>query len=328
MRTLWLLLIAPCLSSRLSAQTAAGTENATPTTTVERLRTDVFRLADDSMRGRVVGTAEYRTAAEYVVAQLSAAGVAPAFPDTSAGLDGFLQEFEVRVPALSKSAMASWNVVGIVPGTDSAPGDAIVVAGAHLDHVAWPHERSLYNGANDNATGVAVVLEVARQVAVYPAPRTVLFAFFGAEEVGFAGSQRFVESMSHDTRDIAMMVNVDVVGRLGTDAIHRPFIAVVPAGFECIDLIDHAREFGDQLEIGVTDVDINDLMEMSDQVSFRSAGIPVMFVTSAQFPELLHDPTDDAETLDYDQIGQVADLVHLIVRDIASNGGYCDFLRE
>lgn len=321
-----LAILAACLGAPLSAQTPFGARDSLDT--VDRLRTHVFRLADDSMMGRVIGSAEYAEAAQYVAEQLQAAGVAPAFNETGGSAGGFFHTFETRAPWLRSGRITSYNVAGIIPGSDPTKRGQVVVLGAHLDHVAWPDPRSIYNGASDNASGVAVVLEVARLLALDPPSRLVLVVFFGGEEVGLVGSQAFVRLVSGDAIALNAIVNVDDVGHLANDPIGRPRVAVLSGGFQCVELIDRVRQIGDRVGVGVTDVDANDVFERSDHYSFVSAGIPALFVTSGQFYPEFHEPSDDPDRLDYDRLKQVTDLVYATVRAIAENAADCEFLRD
>jgi len=171
------LLVGPTgASSQASVQLRGG-----ELPSVEQLRSHVFNLADDSMMGRMAGSAGYDKAARYTVAALSRLGVDPAFQEAGPVVSGYSHQFWFSLEAGGARNLRSYNVVGIVPGTDPELRAQSVVVSAHLDHVGT-HDNLVYNGASDNASGVAVVLEVARLIAERPLPRSVLFAFFGADQ--------------------------------------------------------------------------------------------------------------------------------------------------
>lgn len=292
------------------------------------------------MLGRVIGQDGYLKAATYVASRLREAGVAPAFYEAGASLDGYFHEFDIEMESIREPARSSitptgpgtvrtYNVVGIVPGADAERRREIILVGAHLDHVGWPDGQEIYNGASDNASGVATVLEVAARVAANPAPQTVLFAFYGAEEVGLKGSQAFAELMLDGAEaDIRAKVNVDDIGHLGTGSAGRPRIGVLHGGLDCPDLIDRVRGIGDDVGLAVTDVDRKNSFPRSDHYSFFRAGMPVLFVTSGETYDQYHQPSDIASTLDYAQLARVSDLLNGIVHAVTENEASCSVLRR
>lgn len=168
-------------------------------------------LASPLLRGRELGTDDEAVAALYVATRLEARGV-PALPSG---------EREVPVPVpfgllqvgntmKAVKGRTSRNVFGFVRGSDLALAGEVIVVGAHIDHLGENHL-----GAEDNASGVAVLIEIASAVAANPSliGRSVLFAFFGAEEMGMIGSFAFVERPPAGIGKIVAMVNVDMIGR-------------------------------------------------------------------------------------------------------------------
>ncbi len=188
----------------------------------QRLLADVRYLAADAREGRGVGTKGLEDAARYVADAFSRAGLEPA--------DGgsFFQRFVV--PADAPAAMRTsfggtevQNVVAVLPGRDPGLRGQVVVVGAHYDHLGLGGYGGLdpdsagrvHNGADDNASGTAALLEIARQLAGRRPARTILFIAFSAEELGDLGSAYFVKHPLVEPIDsVYAMMNLDMVGRL------------------------------------------------------------------------------------------------------------------
>jgi aminopeptidase YwaD len=193
------------------------------------------------------------------------------------------------------------NVLAELPG--SRPGAGSIVIGGHLDSVAAGP------GANDNASGAAVVLELARTLAAQdPAlrPHTIRFALFGAEELGLFGSRYYVDQLAAADRSlIVAMLNLDMVGvgtewRLGGDD----------------DLVQLA--LGAATDLGVRALPLRGpLGSASDHASFVNAGIPSVFFYRAQDPNY-HTANDRAEYVDPDALGQAGTMALHVLRDLGA----------
>ncbi len=188
----------------------------------------------------------------------------------------------------------SASVIAIKPGTSSLPD--VVVVGAHLDSVP------LSPGANDNASGVAAVLEVARLLADVPTARTIHFVAFGAEELGLIGSRHYVASR---TLAIAGMVNLDMVG-YGS-------LLLVSNSAGSGGLLDVAEQVARRVEIPVRRQSIGS----SDHESFEAAGVPVVFIHTGD-DNAYHTPQDVYARINPQLLGQAASLAAAIVMEIAS----------
>lgn len=163
-------------------------------------------LAHKSLLGRRAGTPFERRAVEYIARQLDAMNVKPFPPDVR------IQSFPLNSTAGSP---VSANVLGYIGPDDEAELNEIIVLGAHLDHLGETGTGGYYPGADDNASGVAIVLEVvaALQRNRKLLRRPVVVVFFGAEEIGLIGSSRFVREGPISHARIAAMVNIDMIGR-------------------------------------------------------------------------------------------------------------------
>ena len=167
------------------------------------LRAHVEALAADDMNGRLAGSRGERRAADYVARAFEAAGVA--VPDGGTRLQ------TVPLHGLGDDSV---NVVGVVvAGGDARHTGEFVVVGAHIDHLG--RDGKIYRGAEDNASGVAVLIELGRALAARRGElgRSVLLVGFGAEEKGMMGSAAFVARPPVARDRIAAMVNIDMIGR-------------------------------------------------------------------------------------------------------------------
>jgi hypothetical protein len=215
----------------------------------------------------------------------------------------------------------AWNVVGLLPGrTDSPRRDEVVVVGAHYDHLGKegsrfsraPGVRAIHPGADDNASGAALVLEVARRFAGLPLPpdRSILFMAFGAEEIGAIGSRYWVEHPTVPLDHVVAMINADMVGRLrddrlivdgvGTSPGWRPLVDASAAGLG-FDLAFGAEGFG-----------------ASDHASFTAMRIPVAFFFTGVHPDY-HMPSDTADKINAAGEERVATLAGRLALALATS---------
>ena len=174
----------------------------------ERMMEDVRVLASPEMRGRGFGTAELDRAAEYVAKRFAEAGLSPG----GATEGSWFQDFPERGGDPEADNVLR-NVIGVIPGKDPGRAGESVVIGAHYDHLGtgWPsclpeHRGKVHPGADDNASGVAVLLELARLLGKSPAPdRTVVFAAFSGEDCGRRGSRYYVASETRQSSFRSLM---------------------------------------------------------------------------------------------------------------------------
>ena len=239
-------------------------------------------------------------AARYAASVFAGLGLQPIVMD-EAGNATFLQSFIVPNRAETKAV----NVVAYVRGTGASLRDEYVTVGAHLDGLGI-RDGAIYNGANDNATGSAVVLELARHVAARPPRRSVLFALWGAEEIGMHGSRYFVAHPPIATGQMVAHVNFDGVGRYDRSPGTLVKIYALGGANICQALEDEllmANARSGQLEFDMEDRE--GWFKYSDHYNFHLAGVPSLFLTdlgSAGY----HQPTDDVEFLDFEKLAKTA----------------------
>ena len=214
------------------------------------------------------------------------------------------------------------NVAAILPGSDPGRGQALVI-GAHYDHLGLGGDGSLspnavgevHNGADDNASGTAVLLEAARALAAdAPLAQDVLFIAFTGEERGLWGSARYVESPLLPLDGTVAMLNMDMVGRVRND-----LLTVFGTGTaeEWTDILERANaRIGSPLDLRFN----SDGFGASDHSSFYARGIPVLHFFSNTHPEY-HRVEDDWELVDADGMSRVAELVTTVVREVVPGSG-------
>jgi hypothetical protein len=197
------------------------------------------------------------------------------------------------------------NVVGMVEGTDPALRDESVVVSAHLDSSTPGKEGEVYNGADDDASGVAGLLEIAKVVAANPPARSVVFALFAGEEAAIIGARHFVSHPPVPLERIVADVDMDMIGR--TDAASRADRAhyaidsdrITPAFTDYIRDVN-ARTLGWPLKY-------QSVTGNSDDLAFIMKGVPAVSFYSGHHEDV-NRPTDDPEKLDYDKMEKIARL--------------------
>ena len=237
-------------------------------------------LADPLYEGRETGTDGEHRAAGYI------AGVMK-----RAGLEVVLQPFQGH-------GTTGRNVIGIARGRS----DEAVVVGAHYDHLGAAKD-GFYTGADDNASGTGVLLDVAARLARKPAARTVLFIAFSGEEMGLLGSRAYVGKPAVPLDKTVAMINMDMVGRL------RESLIVFGA--------DTGGRFRDYLaDSPVPIVHNKDAVGPSDHTSFVLKGVPSIHLFTGAHADY-HKPGDTGEKLNVEGLAKIADLVETLVRRIA-----------
>jgi len=273
----------------------------------DRLVEHVNTLASEAMQGRGLGSPGLEMAADYIVEQFAAAGLQPG-GDERDGKREYSQAFTVADSEPGGSAQVR-NIVGVLPGTDPALAGQMLLVTAHYDHLGrgWPDSRAesgggIYYGADDNASGVAVLIELARTLASEGKPkRDIVFVAFTGEEAGLLGARHFAaNSTPHPAAGINAVVNMDTVGRLGEKPIS------VFGGSSSSDWQHIFRGIG--FTTGIKSTLITTDLAASDQQAFIDIGIPGVHVSSGAALDY-HRTTDTADKIDGDGLVKVAMFV-------------------
>ena len=214
---------------------------------------------------------------------------------------------EVRV-VLDVVDRPAVNVIGILPGADPALAGEAVVVGAHYDHLGLTG-GAVYPGADDNASGTAVVVGLARAFAAAgPRARTLVFALFGAEELGLVGSGRYVREPSVPLTRTAAMLNFDMVGRLRDGTLT---VGGVESGRGLREAVSDAVR-----AVGVKATLRDSPYGPSDHTQFYGGGTPVLFFHTGGHPDY-HRPTDTADKIDTAGLARIAALGAQVTERVA-----------
>ena len=217
------------------------------------------------------------------------------------------------------------NVLGLLKGSDPAVADETVIVGGHYDHVGMRRRRGdgetveIYNGANDNASGVAGVLEIAEAMTKLPqAPRrSILFALWDGEERGFVGSKFFVSHPSVKLEQVTAVLAVDMVGRVVDDQLIVWGTGTAAAWPDILT----AANAGPQLKLDLRPF----TLALSDHLPFFCAAFPPSSPARGMFPEL-HRTTDDVELLNPDGMRRYYATTARRVCELAGRTDRLDFL--
>jgi len=221
------------------------------------------------------------------------------------------------------------NVIAVFPGNDPVLKEEFIVIGAHYDHLGFggpgsgsrtPSTMAVHNGADDNASGTAGILELAEKLSSEKdnLKRSVVFIAFGAEEMGLLGSQFFASNSLIDLKNVKMMINFDMIGRMN-EKERSVMVAGTGTAVELEEmLLDYEEEstisFGHSPEgYGA-----------SDHSSFYASGVPVMFFSTGAHPDY-HTPLDDADKINYAGEKEVLDYAYAIILDLINRDSSLTF---
>jgi hypothetical protein len=296
------LLRAAVLVACLQAAAGCASAQSLPAVDATRLLADVAVLAHDSMEGRAADTEGNRRSRAYLVRALAQTGARP--------LDGAHEQAFERPFAWARGTGV--NLVGAIGGRGSS--EQVIVLTAHYDHVGV-REGQVFNGADDNASGVAALLEIARKVAVEPLEHTLIVALVDAEELGMRGARALVAEPPVPLERVALNVNLDMVSRTDgllwaggashTPALREPLEAVAARAPVTLRL-GHDRP-------GAPEGD--DWTQLSDHVAFHERGIPFVYFGVEDHVDY-HRPTDDVERVDAGEYVAAVQTILMALREL------------
>jgi Zn-dependent M28 family amino/carboxypeptidase len=260
---------------------APGVQAQSLEVSAERLMTDVRVLAADDMEGRGFGQPGGDRARDYVRAGFEQAGLI-------ALEAGWLRPFTAR-------GTAGENIIGVVRGT-VAPDQWIVVT-AHYDHEGV-QDGQIFNGADDNASGTAALIEMARLLRQQPPRHSVMFVALDGEEAGLLGARAFVADPPVPLESIVLNMNLDMVSRGDNDILWVVGTRLYPALAPVIEALP--QQSGVERRFGYDDPAVrgrNNWVNLSDQAAFHARGVPFVFFSVDDHTDY-HRPTDDADLID------------------------------
>lgn len=268
---------------------------------IKKLKKHIYFLADDKLQGRATGSAELEKAAKYIEKEFKKYKLKPL------GTQGFRQPFEAKVRrvTVADSIRKAENIIGFLD--NGAP--YTIVIGAHYDHLGLgnfggtrepAHIGQIHNGADDNASGVAGLLELARYYRSNKVKEkyNLLFIAFSAEELGLIGSKYWTEHPTLPLDNIHWMLNMDMIGR------YNPENGLAVIGYGT------SSKFPTIFENISTPIKINKSRDGnggSDQTSFYRKHIPVLFFHTGGHDDY-HKATDDADKINYEALKAILEL--------------------
>ncbi|MEY3563841.1 MAG: hypothetical protein RJA23_11 [Bacteroidota bacterium] len=274
------------------------------------LKKDVYFLAADDLGGRAIGTTGEQKAAEYLAQEFEKLGLTPM------GTDGFFQEFTVSKPSnpheeavigTDGAGVTGRNVVAFL----DKKAEKTIVIGAHFDHLGMGGQGSLHrgdsaihNGADDNASGTAALLALAKIFKYETLKSNILFIAFSGEENGLWGSNYFVKNPTIDLKSVNYMINMDMVGRLNPEkslAVHG--VGTSPSFPPVLDPIN-----ADSLKLVPSESGVGP----SDHTSFYLQDLPVLHFFTGQHADY-HKPSDDADKINYEGLVQVIRYISRLI---------------
>ena len=295
-----------------------------PATYKNEIKEDVAYLANDKLEGRQTGTEGEKIAADYLVNRFQNIGLEPK------GSDGYIQSYsfkpktdphkEVEFTTNADSTITGRNIIGYINNN----AKTTIVIGAHYDHLGYGGEGSLYrekdkaihNGADDNASGVAVLLDIATRLKIKNEQSKIkdknnyLFMAFSGEEMGLLGSNYFSKNPTIDAKSMNYMINMDMIGRMKADSTLAVYGVGTSPMFKQTLKANNEKFKLIQNESGVGP---------SDHTSFYLIDIPVLHFFTGQHEDY-HKPSDDSEKLNYDGMNLISDYIFDIIVDLDDNG--------
>lgn len=275
-------------------------------------------LSGGYFAGRGTGSSGFNGAAEWVAMEMRKRGLVPVSPDGS-----YYQHFKVSNDEIRRrvygdiagsDSSSTMNVVGIRPGVEDSVHREYVVLTAHLDHLGAKGD-TIFPGANDNASGVAVMLRVAQhlQTSNTRLKRSVIFVAFSGEEVGLKGSEFFVRNPLVPLHRIKALINLDLVGS-GRDGFMFQGSEKWPYHESAMSEINR-EYFGFEMKTRPNSPN-------SDHYYFNAAGVPAFFIYAYNGTIPYHSPDDTADKLDAGVLENVAKLVLVAVVTFANSDEY------
>lgn len=280
-----------------------------------RLRAHVRFLSHDLLEGRDSPSPGLTLAAEYIAGEFAKVGVRPGVEES------FFQSFEHTRRRGTVTGQVH-NVIGVIPGRDPVLKNEFVFVTAHYDHLGKREGEGdqTFNGANDNGSGTAGVIEVGRLLAAEPPKRTIVLMTFWGEEQGLLGARAYTRTPVFPLAKTVAMVNLEQIGR--TDDNEGPRVGEFNlTGFDFSDLPQRIKEAVEPTGVKVTKHPrfSDSYFGASDNAAFASLGVPAHTISVAYaFPEY-HKPGDEWSKLDYSNMSKLVAAIAKGVRSVADD---------
>lgn len=317
-----------------SNATTKAKEQALQTITMDAAKAHIGFLASDELRGRKAGTNDAQVAAQYIISLLRQWGIKPLGDSYTQPFSAYSMEWQKRKPwqvhpdsiALLKQMphrrLNMKNVLAMIPGKNT---DEYVIMGAHFDHVGCDPDLegdSIYNGADDNASGVSAALQIAHAFAtagVQP-ERNIIFAFWDGEEIGLLGSRFFMQTCAFADK-IKGYLNFDMIGR-NNKPENPPYVVYFYTAAHPV--------FGDWLKNDIKQYGFNldpdyrawdKPVGGSDNGTFAKRDIPIIWYHTDGHPDY-HMPGDEAQKINYEKVTDISRAAFLNLWNLANEKSY------
>ena len=314
--------------------TTKAKEQAMQTITMDAAKAHIGFLASDELRGRKAGTNDAQVAAQYIISLLRQWGIKPLGDSYTQPFSAYSMEWQKRKPwqvhpdsiALLKQMphhrLNMKNVLAMIPGKNT---NEYVIMGAHFDHVGCDPDLegdSIYNGADDNASGVSAALQIAHAFAtagVQP-ERNIIFAFWDGEEIGLLGSRFFMQTCAFADK-IKGYLNFDMIGR-NNKPENPPYVVYFYTAAHPV--------FGDWLKNDIKQYNLHldpdyrawdKPVGGSDNGTFAKRDIPVIWYHTDGHPDY-HMPGDEAQKINYEKVTDISRAAFLNLWNLANEKSY------
>ncbi len=302
----WIVLVAGLMNVALAQKSAAVEKQL-----IQNLKTHIQFLASDLLEGRRTGTKGEMLAAHYIANKFSEYGLMPK-GDYRYFEMPFDQQFVIQAKdSVTKKTRMGTNVIAYID--NKAP--YTIILGAHFDHLGYGEDHNsmyagtapmIHNGADDNASGTAALLELARVLKKEKkSPYNYLFIAFSGEELGLFGSKYFVEHPTIDLQKVNYMINMDMVGRLN-DSTHNLTIGGIGTSPTWSSILSTQNpSFTIKIDSSGTGP--------SDHTSFYRKNIPVLFFFTGLHQDY-HKPSDDFDKINYNGEAKIITFIQQVIK--------------
>lgn len=286
-----LLFLLSCgIALQLTAQNNFDQEEIRQRITKEETKDILFSLASDEMKGRDTKSGGYYKAADYVSNYFERNNIQPFYP--------------AYRDSLVIDSLVSYNIVGHIG--KYIPGRKTILIGAHLDHIGirGTEGDTLYNGANDNATGSTAVLQIATFLAQYQWKQNIIVALFAEEEKGLKGAYHLADRLKEEKVNLAYMVNFEMLGITLTTGANQVYMT----GFKLSNMEKEMNQISEDFVRFLPQAKELNLFKRSDNYAFYKAfNVPAQTLSTFDFKNygFYHKAEDEAEKMEVDNMNQI-----------------------
>tara|TARA_Y100000748_G_scaffold298987_1_gene295108 strand:+ start:1253 stop:2488 length:1236 start_codon:yes stop_codon:yes gene_type:complete len=301
--TVFTLFFLTSCATNISSVTIPDIQETQSDITIEDFQTHIEFLSSDELQGRGAGTEGDKIAVSYIKQRFYDAAPNKAKIEVQ-------EHYVFKDRRQKKDKVLTYNVIGYLVGNDKKLKDEFVVIGGHYDTTANPPGK-INNGADDNASGTSMVIELFEKfAATNNHKRTLVFMAFGGEELGLLGSKHFVNNPTIDLDNVQLMVNLDMIGRMEDNNVQLGGSATA----ENFSSLLHPFLMEDNVNV----IELGEgIFSRSDHYNFYKKDIPTLFFFTGVHDDY-HKPSDDAHKINYNGMKSISNMVEGIVEEFAN----------